>query len=315
MRSLKNSSNSRKKMFRIALRIGKKYAAAKKKGLISINLKIKQALADKLVFSKIRERTGGRIRFFVSGGAALPKEIGEFFEAIGLKIFEGYGLTETSPVISINRPNNYKFGSAGLLLPGVEVKFASDGEILTRGEHVMKGYYNNPQSTKEAINEEGWFHTGDMGHFDSENFLLITDRKKNLFVSSGGKNIAPQPIENLFLSSKFIDQFVLIGDRRQFLSALIVPDFNAIKEHADAYDIPYSEIKDLTNNEEIYKIIEQEICQLQRDLANYERVRKFVLLEKPLTLEEGEITPSLKIKRKVVEEKYSDLIEGMYKPQ
>ena len=270
-------------------------------------------MAEKLVFAKLKERTGGRIRFFVSGGAALPKELGMFFEAIGLTIIEGYGLTETSPVIAVNKLEDYKFGTVGRPLPGVEVKIASDGEILTRGPHVMKGYFNNQKATEEAINQDGWFHTGDVGYLDAEGFLTITDRKKHLFVSSGGKNIAPQAIENLFLSSKFIDQFVLIGDRRQFLSAIIVPDFDAIKEYADTHNIEYNSVTDLANSEEIYKIVENDIGKIQQDLANYERVRKFVLLDKPLTLEDGEITPTQKIKRKVVEEKYANMIEEMYR--
>jgi long-chain acyl-CoA synthetase len=313
IKSVENSSETKQKLFYWALEIGKKYAASKRDGLIPLILKTKNMIADRLVFEQIRAKTGGRIRFFVSGGAALPREIGEFFEAVRIKITEGYGLTETSPIISANRLDKYKFGTVGMPFPGVDVKIADDGEILVRGPLVMKGYFKNPEATKEAINNEGWFHTGDMGHFDSEKFLHITDRKKNIIVSSGGKNIAPQPIENLFLSSKFIDQFILIGDRRQYLSALIVPDFNSIKEYADTHQIPYSDIKDLTNNEEIYKVIEHDIGKLQIDLANFERVRKFVLLDKALTLEDGEITPSLKIKRKAVEERYSDIIEEMYK--
>ncbi len=313
IKSIESSPDIRQKLFNWALNIGKKHAASKREGLIPLGLRIKQKLADELVFSKIRERTGGKIRFFVSGGAALSKEIGEFFEAIGIQIIEGYGLTETSPVIAANELHKYKFGSVGMPFPGVEIRIAPDGEILTRGPQVMKGYYKNPQATKESIDADGWFHTGDIGSFDSENFLHITDRKKNLIVNSGGKNIAPQPIENLFLSSRFIDQFILIGDRRQFLSALIVPDFDAIKEYADTHGIQYNDVTDLTNNEDIYKVIENDIGKIQRDLANYERVRKFVLLERPLTLEDGEITPSLKIRRKVVEEKYSDVIEDMYK--
>jgi long-chain acyl-CoA synthetase len=312
-KSIDNSPEPKQKLFNWALDIGKKYAVSKKEGLIPLFLRTKKIIADKLVFEKIKARTGGKIKFFVSGGAVLPKDIGEFFDAIGIKILEGYGLTETSPVIAVNEIDNYKFGSVGKPFPGVEVKIAEDGEILTRGKHVMKGYFKNPNATKEAINEEGWFHTGDVGHFDSENFLHITDRKKNIIVNSGGKNIAPQPIENLFLSSKFIDQFVLIGDRRQFLSALIVPDFDAIKEYADTHQIPYSDINDLTNNEEIYNVIDDDIGKIQRDLANYERVRKFVLLEKPLTLEDGEMTPTMKVKRQIVEKIYSNVIEDMYK--
>jgi len=312
-KSVESSSPARRKIFNWAVNVGRKYAKAQKSGHIPLTLKMRQRLADRLVFHKLKERTGGRMRFFVSGGAALARELGEFFEAVGIKIIEGYGLTETSPVITVNRVDDYKFGTVGKPIPGVEVKIAEDGEILTRGPHVMKGYYNNRKATEETIDKDGWLHTGDIGVFDAAGFLVITDRKKHLFVSSGGKNIAPQPIENLFLTSKYIDQFVLIGDRRQFLSALIVPDFDAIKEYADAHKIPYASVTDLTKNEEIYKIIEQDIQALQRDLANYERVRKFILLDKPLTIEEGEITPTLKVRRGAIEERYAQLIESMYK--
>ena len=312
IKSVSKSSELKQKIFNSAISIGKKYAETAKKGFVPLNLRFKRKLADKLVFSQLRDRLGGRMRFFCSGGATLKKEIGEFFEAIGVLIMEGYGLTETSPVIAMNRMTAYKFGTVGWVLPGVEINIASDGEILTRGNHVMKGYYNNKKATDEVIDKDGWFKTGDIGHMDSESYLTITDRKKNIFVSSGGKNIAPQPLEDLFLSSKYIDQFVLLGDRRQFLSALIVPDFGYIKEFADSNNIPYNDINELINNEQIYKLIETDIGLIQKNLSNYERVRKFVLLEKPLSLEDGEITPSLKIKRKVIEERYSSLIETMY---
>lgn len=304
---------SRQKIFYWAVDVGRKYMRAKKTGSIPFGLNLKHALADKLVFSKIKARTGGRIRFFASGGAALPRELGEFFEAVGITILEGYGLTETSPVISINRLDGYKFGTVGKIIAGIEVKIASDGEILTRGPHVMKGYYNNRKATEEILDKDGWLHTGDIGTFDGEGFLLITDRKKHLFVSSGGKNIAPQPIENLFSMSKFVDQFVLIGDRRMFLTALIVPDFDAIAEFADKNNIPYKHAFELTKNPEVYKVIENDLMLLQKDLANYERVRRFTLIEKPFSIEGGELTPSMKIKRNVVEERYKELIEDMYK--
>ena len=193
------------------------------------------------------------------------------------------------------------------------MKIAQDSEILARGPNIMKGYWNDRKSTEEAVDREGWLHTGDIGVFDAAGFLVITDRKKHLFVSSGGKNIAPQPIENLFLQSKFIDQFVLIGDRRMFLSALIVPDFDGIREYADTHGIKYRDMAELTQNEEIYKLVEQDIARLQKDLANYERVRRFVLLDHPLSLENGEITPTLKARRKVIEERYGNLIERMYR--
>ena len=199
----------------------------------------------------------------------------------------------------------------GKPLPGVEVKIASDGEILARGPNIMKGYFKKKKETEETV-IDGWLHTGDIGVFDSDGFLMITDRKKHLFKTSAGKYIAPTPIENIFLTSKYIDQFVLIGDRRTFLSALIVPDYEALKEFADAHKIPYTDESELTGHEKIYKLIEDDMSKLQKKLANYERVRKFALLDKPFTIESGEITPSLKIKRKVVEEKYNYLIEQMY---
>ncbi len=304
---------AKRKLFSWAVAIGRQNALAAKRRQVSPALKLKHLLADRLVLSKIRARTGGKVRFFVSGGAALAREFGEFFEAMGLRIIEGYGLTETSPVISVNLFDNYKFGSVGKPIPGVEVKIDVDGEILTRGPHIMKGYWNDPRGTEEIIDRDGWLHTGDVGLMDSEGFLYITDRKKHLFVSSGGKNIAPQPIENLFLSSRYVEQFVLIGDRRMFLTALIVPDFDALKEYADARNLAYASLSDLTRLKEIHEVIEKDIASIQKDLASYERVRKFTLLDKPFTIENGEITPSLKVRRKVVEERYADLIEGMYR--
>jgi long-chain acyl-CoA synthetase len=300
----------RRRVFHWAVRTGREYAAGK--GKTTLALKIKHAIADRLVFAKIRERTGGRMRFFVSGGAALGKEFGEFFEAVGLKIIEGYGLTESSPVISVNRPDDYRFGSVGRPISGVEVRVASDGEILARGPNIMKGYWNNPEATAESVDAGGWLHTGDIGVIDAEGFLRITDRKKHLFVSSGGKNIAPQPIENLFLSNKYIEQFMLIGDRRMFLTALIVPDFDALREYADSRGITYATNTDLASDPTINELIQANIHQIQKDLANYERVRKFTLLDRQFSVEEGELTPTQKIRRRVIEERYARLIEGMY---
>ncbi len=272
---------------------------------------LKHKMADRLVFQKLRERTGGKLRFFVSGGAPLTRELGEFFEAIGLFILEGYGLTESSPVITANKLDDYKFGTVGKPFPGIEIKIAADGEILTRGPNVMLGYYKNKKETDDVL-KDGWLHTGDIGVFDSEGFLMITDRKKYLFKTTAGKYIAPTPIENMFLASKYIDQFVLIGDRRMFLSALIVPDFEALKEYADTHKIAYNKFEDLTKNKDIKDLIEKDMAQLQKKLANFERVRKFELLDKPFSLESGEVTPSLKVRRKYVEERYQNLIEGMY---
>jgi long-chain acyl-CoA synthetase len=312
MKQMDAAPPAKKKIFHWAIGVGRSYAAARKRGSIGAGLKLRHAIADKLVYKKLKQNTGGKMRFFVSGGAALGKEFGEFFDAVGLKILEGYGLTESSPVISVNHPDNYKFGSVGPAIPGVEVRIAEDGEILARGPNIMKGYWNNAEATHQAVDDDGWLHTGDIGFLDPEGFIHITDRKKHLFVSSGGKNIAPQPIENLFLSSKYIEQFMLIGDRRMFLTALIVPDFEALREFADGRNIEYVSNSDLARNPVINELIDKEINSIQRDLANYERVRRFTLLEKQFSIEEGELTPTQKIRRKFIEERYSNIIDSMY---
>lgn len=311
IKNVESQPAKKQKIFFWALETGREYAKAKKKNSIPLTLSLKHALADKLVFQKIREKTGGRLKFFISGGAALSRDLGEFFEAAGIIILEGYGLTESSPVISANKLDDYKFGSVGKPFSGVEVKIASDGEILARGPNIMQGYYKNKKETDETI-IDGWLHTGDIGVFDAEGFLVITDRKKHLFKTSAGKYIAPTPIESMFLASKYIDQFVLIGDRRMFLTALIVPDFEAIKEYADSHNIAYKKVEELTKDEEIYKLLENEMDHFQKKLANYERVRKFALLDQPFSIESGEITPKLSVKRKFVEERYKNIIDTMY---
>ncbi|MBI5463815.1 MAG: long-chain fatty acid--CoA ligase [Ignavibacteriales bacterium] len=311
-KQIDNSPAARQKVFHWAVAVGRAFARAKRRGSISPILKAQHALASKIVYSKLKERTGGRIRFFVSGGAALPRELGEFFEAIGITIIEGYGLTETSPVLTVNRLDDFKFGAVGKAIPGIEIKIAEDGEILAKGPNIMSGYFNNKKATDEVIDRQGWFHTGDIGMFDSEGHLVITDRKKHLFVSSGGKNIAPQPIENLFLQSKYIDQFILIGDGRMFCSAIIIPEFDILKDYAQSAGVKFHDEADLVQLEEIRNLFGSEIERLQKDLANYERVRRFELLPQALTVEGGEITPTQKVKRKVVEQKYAGLIERMY---
>ncbi len=311
IKNVEAQSTTKQKIFNWAIYVGKQAAKSRKNGKLSAVLATKYKAADKLVLHKLRERLGGSLRFFISGGAALAPDLGEFFEAVGIQIVEGYGLTESSPVIAANRVDDYKFGTVGKVFPGVEIKLAPDGEILARGPNIMQGYYKNKMETDEVL-KNGWLHTGDIGEFDKDGFLRITDRKKHLFKTTAGKYIAPTPIENLFLSSKYIDQFVLIGDRRMFLSALIVPDYEAIKEYADSHKIKYNDIEELSDKKEIRELMEKELGKIQKNLANYEKVRKFTLLEKPFSLETGEITPSMKIKRKVVEEKYSDRIEQMY---
>ena len=311
LKNVESQPASKQKIFYWAIEIGKEFFRTKKLGNVPFTLSVKYKLANRLVFEKLRERTGGKLRFFISGGAPLSRDMGEFFEAVGSQIVEGYGLTESSPVIAANKIDDYKFGTVGKIFPGVEIKIASDGEILARGPNIMQGYYRNKKETEEVL-KDGWLHTGDIGVFDSEGFLMITDRKKHLFKTTAGKYIAPTPIENLFLASKYIDQFVLIGDRRMFLSALIVPDFEALQEYADTHKIQYNKVEELTKNKEINDLIEKDISKFQKKLANYERVRKFTLLDKPFSLESGEITPSMKVRRKYVEERYQHLIEEMY---
>ena len=288
-----------------ALAIGKRFRKNKNRLLWK--------LADKRVFSVIRNRTGGEIKFFISGGSALNKELAEFFDSIGILILQGYGMTEASPVISVNRLNNNKFGTVGQQLVGVEVKIANDGEILVRGDNVMLGYYKNEGATNEMI-IDGWLHTGDIGEIDSEGFIKITDRKKTLIKTSGGKYISLTHIEDTLASSEYIEQIIsFASDERQFVSALIVPDFEKLKEFAEKVDVKYSNPGELVENDVINNFYESEIDVLQRPLAKYERVRKFALLEKPFTIESGELTPTLKLKRKVIEERYKDIIEGFYK--
>ncbi len=313
MKNIDAGSATKKRIFFWALGVGRNYVTASRKGIVGPLVKSQYAIANKLVFSKLKERTGGNIKFFVSGGAALSRELGEFFEAVGIFILEGYGMTECSPVISANRLDDYKFGTVGKPLVNVQVKIADDGEILTRGPHVMKGYHKDKSATDEAIDNEGWLHTGDIGHFDTDGFIVITDRKKHLFVNSGGKNIAPQPIENLLQQSNFVDQVVLIGDRRRYNAALIVPDMDYLKEFAKGKNILFDSNEELISNEEILEAVRKDINVVQKDLAKYEQVRRFKLLPSPFTVENGDLTPTLKVKRRVVEQKYSELIESMYK--
>ena len=275
-------------------------------------LSFQHALFDRLVYGTLRERVGGRIRFFVSGGAPLAPEIAEFFTGCGLPVLEGYGLTETSPVIAVNRPTRNKPGTVGLPIANVDVKIAEDGEILARGPGVMKGYFRLPDETAKAITAGGWFHTGDIGHLDADGFLKITDRKKDLLVTAGGKNIAPQPIENAIKSSKFVAECVLIGDRRPYVTALVVPHFEPLEKWAQATGIAIGGRDQLLAHPEVQKLFEQEIAARTGDLARFEQVKKFVLLEREFGVDSGELTPTLKVRRKIVNQRYAEQIESMY---
>jgi long-chain acyl-CoA synthetase len=275
-------------------------------------LALKKSIGDRLVFSKLRARTGGRLRYFVSGGAPLSPDIAKFFFAAGLPIYEGYGLTETSPVIAVNSRDYVKIGTVGRPIRGIEVRIAPDGEILTRGPHVMKGYYNKPQATAEAIDAEGWFHTGDIGLIDTDGFLRITDRKKDIIVTAGGKNIAPQPIENRVKTNKFIVNAVMIGDRRKFPVMLVVPNVDALREWATSQRLAAPDETALVASPEAGDKIEREVKKTLRDLAQFEMPKKILLIQRDFSIESGELTPTLKVKRKVVEKNYQAQIEALY---
>ncbi len=308
-----SSGGLKKKIFLWATRVGSEVVKLRVQGKMpSGMLAFKYGLAKKLVFSKLKEKTGGRMQFFISGGAPLGKEIAEFFLAADLIILEGYGLTETSPVISVNTFEKIKPGTVGTPIPNVQVKIAEDGEILCKGPNVMKGYYKKPEDTKEAIDPDGWFHTGDIGLIDDDGFLVITDRKKEIIVTSGGKNVAPQPIENALKASKYITQAVLIGDKRKYISALIVPDFEVLEKWAKQNGIEYSSHEDLIEKQVVKDLIAKEIEKVNHDLARYEQIKKFALLPHELTQEGGELTPTLKVKRRIVNEKYKEIIDGLY---
>ncbi|MDQ2854950.1 MAG: long-chain fatty acid--CoA ligase [Acidobacteriota bacterium] len=272
----------------------------------------KHRLASLFVFDKWREALGGRIRLLISGGAALPEDLGYVYIGAGLPIVQGYGLTETSPVITGGVPSDNRLGTVGKAIPNVEMRIAADGEIEVRGPNVMRGYYNKPVETAAVFTADGWFRTGDIGAIDADGFLRITDRKKELFKTSGGKYIAPQPIEQLIKGSRFVNQVVLIGNERKFPAALIVPDWESIESYAQLKGIAWQSHAELCRHPRIIDLFERQIAGLTPNLAQYERVKKVALLENELTIESGELTPTLKVKRRVVDEKYRSVIDRLY---
>jgi len=306
-------SSLKKKIFFWALNVGKTCGELTlRKQPLPGSLRRRRNIAHKLVFSKILEKTGGRVRFFVSGGAPLAKDIAEFFYALGIVVLEGYGLTESSPVIAVNTFDNLRFGTVGKPIPGVEVKIAPDGEILARGPNIMKGYYKKEEETREAL-EDGWLRTGDIGRLDGDGFLVITDRKKDLIVTSGGKNVAPQPIENVLKQNPFIANAVVIGGSRKFIAALIVPNFEKLEEYAKGRGLGCVNRRDLSQNEKVVRFLLAEVDRSTPNLAPYEKVKKIALLDRDFEIEQGEMTPTLKVKRNIVEEKYKKLIDSLYR--
>ena len=309
---VESGSRLKKKLFFWAIEVGRQrvpYAERGEKPPAALAFKL--AVADALVLKKIRAALGSRFRFAVSGGAPLSRELAEFFVGAGVTIYEGYGLTETSPVICVNGPGAWKLGTVGRPIPGVEVKIADDGEILTRGPHVMKGYLNRPQATAEAIDSEGWFHTGDIGNLDAQGFLSITDRKKDLIVLAGGKKAAPQPIENELKKSPYVELPIVLGDRHKFLGALIVPNFARLKEYAAASGIAYRP-ETIDSVPQIRALFQREIDAYNAEKPHHEQIRAFALLPSDLTIEDGSITPTLKVKRRTLEARYRALIDAMY---
>jgi long-chain acyl-CoA synthetase len=311
--AVRASSPPRRALFGWARRVGETWAERTIDRLpIPPLLAAQRALADRLVFATLRARTGGRVTFFISGGAPLAPEIAKFFYAAGMPILEGYGLTETSPVIAVNTFEHQRLGTVGRALPGVKVAIAPDGEILARGPNIMRGYYGRPEATAEAIDASGWFHTGDIGTLDPDGFLRITDRKKDLIVTAGGKNIAPQPIENLVKTSKYVSNALMLGDRRPFPVLLLVPNATTLGAWLARQGLAAAPLEELVGRPEVVQKLDREIRRVLRDLAQFEMPKKLLLLPRDFSVEGGELTPTLKVRRRVVEERLRAEIERLY---
>jgi long-chain acyl-CoA synthetase len=298
----------------VARRLGKHYSSGER---VPPLLEFQRDIADRLVFEKLRAALGGRIKRMVSGGAALPADIALVFSGAGVPVLQGYGLTETSPVIAVNTLEHNRIGSVGRHLPGLEVEIAEDGEILTRGPQVFQGYFNKTDETALSFTEEPepdkrWFKTGDIGRFDKDGFLFITDRKKDLIKTSAGKYVAPQMIEGLINQSEFVEQAVIVGDKRKYVSALIVPDFERLRAWAKEQGIQQNNKTELVAERRVSELIKGEVNRLTRNLADYEKVKRIALLADEFSIDGGELTPTLKVRRRVVEQKYIELIESLY---
>jgi long-chain acyl-CoA synthetase len=298
---------------RWAVRVGERVMDGREAGREpSGMLAVRYRVADRLVFSKLRTRLGGRMRLFRSGGAPLSPEVGKFFFAAGVPVYEGYGLTETSPVLTVNLPDAWRLGTVGPAIPGVEIRVDEHGEILARGPNVMKGYWENPEATREVLDPEGWFHTGDVGEIDARGLLRITDRIKNLLVTAGGKNVAPAPIENVAAMSPYVSQVLMIGDRRAFPTLLVVPDYENLAPWAQAHGLDPANRPALARDPRVVALIEAETLGRLNGFARYEMPKKITVLSEEFTVNAGLLTPTLKVRRKAVEEVYRTEIEAMY---
>ncbi len=327
-KSVEEGSSVKKSIFHWALSVGEKYSSGKR-GITSI----KKSLADKLVFDKLKQKTGGRIRFFVSGGAALPPDIGKFFQNAGLPILEGYGLTETSPVMNVNRMGEQRMGTVGPVVDGVTVGIqrlsdnqiiaqlsgsdgpstltSESGEILCKGPNVMKGYWKNEEATREMIDQDGWLHTGDVGRF-VDGRLQITDRIKHMIVNAGGKNIYPGPIEDLFKTSKWVNQIMIVGEAQNFMAALIVPDMDSLSAFAKENQLSMTPMDAFLSHPSVQQIFHKVIREFSTELASHEKVRDFRLIADEFTVENGDMTPTMKLKRRIIEKKYAALIANIF---
>jgi long-chain acyl-CoA synthetase len=308
-----SGSPLKRAIFHWSVQVGRRVSALRQRQQpIPAWLRWQYGLAHRLVFAKLHQTVGGRLRYFVSGGAPLAQEIAEFFHAAGMLILEGYGLTETCPALTANKYDRYKFGTVGLPLPGVELRLDADGEILARGANIAKGYYKRPQETAEVFREDGWFATGDIGAFDVEGFLRITDRKKDLIITAGGKNIAPQNIENLLKTDSYISQAMVYGDRRPYLTAVLTLDPEAITTYAREQGIGETAMAALTTHPLLHKLIENRMALANQQLASYETIKKFIIAPSDFTPESGELTPTLKVKRQIVTQKYQMQLDKLY---
>lgn len=310
---VESAGTARKQAFRAALTVGRRVSAERQRGREPTGLlRIQYELAQRAVFARIHALMGGRIRGFISGGAPLSKEIAEFFHACGMLVLEGYGMTENTAAATVNRPDDFKFGTVGKPIPGVEVAIAADGEVLIRGGNLMTGYWHNPEATAEALDSDGWLHTGDIGMVDGDGFLTITDRKKDLIITAGGKNVAPQNLESHLKNSRWVSNCMVCGDRRKFLSALITLDEEALAAWAKSKGIAHTSHAELTQKPEVWKLVQAELDEKNRALASYETIKKFAILDREFSVEAGELTPSLKLRRKDITRHYQGLLDSFY---
>jgi long-chain acyl-CoA synthetase len=312
MEAVQAGPRPKRMVFDWALSVGRQAVPLLLRGeALPVWLRLRYRLAEMLVYSKLRAEIGGRMRSFISGAAPLSPDLNLFFHALGLTIFEGYGLTETSPVIAVNTPGQVKLGTVGRPIPGVEVKIAEDGEILTRGPHVMKGYYKMERETQDVF-RDGWFATGDVGFLDEDGYLSVTDRKKDLIKTAGGKYVAPQPIENRLKQSPYISNAVVIGDRRKYAVALLVPNLGTLGQYASDKGIPFEEPSELLRNAAVLKVLQGEVDKVNDRMAQYERLKRFEVISTDFSYDDGLATYTQKKRRREIEERYRELIERLY---